>query len=186
LARDLLRDPALAHRLLKVSLDAALALTDALSSVGAVPVLVDPVASGSVLSPKLFRAFAAPYIEPLHARIRALGWPPILHICGKTHLLLEAMADLAPAALSLDRADLGEARRRIGARTCLMGNVTPTETLLNGSPDDVDREAKACLDAAGDSPGGFILASGCEVPVDTPPENIRALMRAADQYGARN
>lgn len=186
LARDLFKNPGLAHRLLKVSLDAALALTEALSAAGAVPILVDPVASGSVLSPKLFREFAAPYIEPLHARIRALGSPPILHICGRTHLLFEAMADLAPAALSLDKADLGEAKRRIGNRVCLMGNVTPTETLLNGTPDDVDREARACIAAAGDSPGGFILASGCEVPVDAPPENIVALIRAAEKYGTRN
>ena len=185
-ARDLLRNPALAHRLLKVSLDAALALTDALSAVGAVPVLVDPVASGSVLSPKLFREFAAPYIQPLLDRIRSLGWPPILHICGKTHLLLEAMADLAPSALSLDRVDLGEAKRRIGARVCLMGNVTPTETLLSGTPEDVDREAQHCIAVAGDSPGGFILASGCEVPVDAPPENILALIRAAEKYGMRS
>lgn len=185
LARDLIRNPELAHRLLEVSLEAALRLTRALAAAGAVPVLVDPVASGSVLSPKQFRDFVAPYTKPALDLIRELGFPPIYHICGKTHLILEAVADLQPAVVSLDRVSLGEAKRRIGDRVCLMGNVKPTETLLQGTPADVEREARACLEAAADSPRGFILASGCEVPVDAPAENVFALLHAADQYGSR-
>jgi uroporphyrinogen decarboxylase len=34
-----------------------------------------------------------------------------------------------------------------------------------------------------DSPAGFILGSGCEVPINTPPENIDALIMAARKYG---
>jgi uroporphyrinogen decarboxylase len=29
----------------------------------------------------------------------------------------------------------------------------------------------------------FILSSGCEVPINTPPENVDALINAARKYG---
>ena len=32
-------------------------------------------------------------------------------------------------------------------------------------------------------PKGFVAATGCEVPVETPPENVRAFVRAAKQAG---
>jgi uroporphyrinogen decarboxylase len=182
-ARDLRRNPALAHALLKLALEVALDFTDAVVEAGGVPVLVDPVATGSMISEPLFREFAEPYIAPLCERIRAHGFPAILHICGKTHRLWEAMADTGANVLSLDQADLAEAKSRVGHRVCLMGNVRPAQTLLNGTPEQVDAEAKACLEVAGDSPGGFILASGCEVPLHTPPENVDALMNAARKYG---
>jgi len=60
-----------------------------------------------------------------------------------------------------------------------MGNVRPTQTLLGGTPDDVRREARQCMADAGDNPGGFILATGCEVPLSTPPANLDALMEVA-------
>jgi len=43
----------------------------------------------------------------------------------------------------------------------------------------VRAEALRCLRACADSPRGFVLASGCEVPVETPPENVHALIAAA-------
>jgi uroporphyrinogen-III decarboxylase len=49
--------------------------------------------------------------------------------------------------------------------------------LLAGSPELVYRQSRELMRSAG--PGGFILSSGCEVPRDTPPENIHAMVRAA-------
>jgi uroporphyrinogen decarboxylase len=182
-ARDLYRNPEMTHTLLKVSQETALNFIDAVAEAGGIPAIVDPVATGSIISPPQFARFAAPYIKPLVERIHKIGYPAILHICGKTHLLFEQMADTGANVLSLDRIDLAEAKNRVGDRVCLMGNVTPAETLLNGTEEDVDAEVKECIRKAHDNPAGFILASGCEVPIDTPPENVLALMEAARKYG---
>jgi len=82
-------------------------------------------------------------------------------------------------ALSIDQIALREAREKVGDRVCLMGNVRPTEALLDGTPESVRAEAEQCLRDAGGNPRGFILASGCEVPLATPPENVQALMDVA-------
>ena len=183
LARDVRRNPALAHELLKRSLKVALDFTDAVIEVGGVPVVVDPVATGSILSPAQFEEFAGPYIAPLMKRIKEKGLPAMLHICGKTHRLLEQMADTGADVLSLDVVDLAEARTRVGSRVTLMGNVRPAQTLLNGTPAEVEAEARECLEKALGNPKGFILSSGCEVPLHTPSANIDALMAAGRKFG---
>jgi uroporphyrinogen decarboxylase len=64
----------------------------------------------------------------------------------------------------------------------LIGNVSTT-TLLKGSREDVDREARVACQKALGNPGGFVLGSGCEIPFETPPENLDALIDAARKYG---
>lgn len=182
-ARDTYRNPDMIYELLKISQDSALNFIDAIAEAGGIPALVDPVATGSLISASAFSKFAAPFIKPLVDRIHEIGYPAILHICGKTHLIFEQMADTGANVLSLDKVDLAEAKDRVGSRVCLMGNVKPAETLLNGTTDDVDAEAKECIKKAYNNPGGFILSSGCEVPINTPPENILALMNAVRKYG---
>jgi len=183
LARDLIKRPGLAHAVLEKSLELTNDFSEAVAEAGGIPVLVDPVASGSLLSAKAFQEFVLPYVRQALEKIKALGMAPMLHICGRTSNIIDLMAESGAAVLSIDQIELSEAREKVGDKVCLMGNVRPTETLLQGSPDDVRREARKCLDDCRDNPGGFILASGCEVPIETPPENVEALMAVARTYG---
>ncbi|MCF6289953.1 MAG: uroporphyrinogen decarboxylase family protein [Desulfobacterales bacterium] len=180
--KETYKDPELVHKLLTLAMDNALIFVDAILATGGIPVLVEPVASGSLISPVMFKKFALPYLKPIVAKIRQACLPCILHICGKTARIVELMADTGANALSLDVIDLAEAKEKIGARVCLIGNVNPAETMLKGGPQDVDREARECLAKAGDNPAGFILSSGCEIPINTRPANIHAMIDAARSY----
>lgn len=179
----LYRAPDLAHRLLALSLETALRFTDAVLGVGGVPVAVDPVASCSVIGPRQFREFAAPYITPIIERIHQSGLPGILHICGKSNLIWDEMANTGAEVLSLDKVDLEETKWAVGERVCLFGNVAPAETLLYGTPQLVEEETRQCIRKGGDNPKGFIVGSGCEVPLMTPPENVFAMIEAVRKYG---
>jgi uroporphyrinogen decarboxylase len=183
LARDLRRDPGLAKELLVRSLAVALKFVDACAAAGAVPAVVDPVATGSVLSLDQFREFALPGLTALVDAIHAKGLPALVHVCGKTHRLFEALADSGADILSLDVADLADAKVRVGHRATLMGNVRPAETMLEGTPEEVEAEVIECLRKAGDSPRGFILSSGCEVPLATAPANVHAMIAACEKWG---
>ncbi len=178
-ARDLYKHPAEAHVLLEKAERLAVDFAGAVAEAGGVPVPVDPVASGSVISPRAFEEFALPGLRTVLGEIRRLGFPPILHICGRTEPVIDMMADAGADALSIDQISLADARRLVGDRVCLMGNVRPTEALLEGTPASVRAEALECMRACAGNPGGFILASGCEVPVEAPAENVLALMDAA-------
>jgi uroporphyrinogen decarboxylase len=61
------------------------------------------------------------------------------------------------------------------------GNMRLTVVLLMGTEDDARQEALTCLDHGGNK--GFILSPGCDLPMDTPPANIKAVAELAlDPY----
>lgn len=183
--RDLYKNPAFAHKLLKFSLDSTLSYIKEAANLGAKISIAEPTASTTLISPKQFREFAFPYLRQLVAAIFAqTGSRPSLHICGNTKRIWKDMADTDAGILSLDDTiDLAEAKEAVGQRVTLFGNVKPTEIMLLGTPEDVWREAKACLKKAGDSPKGYILSLGCGLPMKAPVENIQALFQAARKFG---
>jgi uroporphyrinogen decarboxylase len=183
LARDLYRNRELAHDLLRLSLDVCRDFTDAVIDVGGIPVVVDPVATGSVLGERQFREFALPYLQELHAHIAHRGLPVILHICGQTSRILDAMLEARAGLLSLDDISMAEARDRTAGRVALMGNVRPAQTLLQGTPDDVLQEVRDLCAIGRECTGGFILGSGCEVPIEAPAENVEAMLAGVREYG---
>ena len=186
LARDLYRNKDLAHDLLQLSLELGKAFADAVVDVGGIPVVVDPVATGSVLGERHFREFALPYLQELHAHIAGRGLPVVLHICGQTSRILDSMLEAGAALLSLDDISMAEARDRIGDRAALMGNVRPAHTLLQGTAQDVLREVRELCAIGRGCRGGFILGSGCEVPIDSPIANVEAMMAGVREYGRLN
>jgi len=185
LARDLIRNPALADEILEKSTRVGEAFAEAVAQAGGIPVLVDPVATGSILSRPAYERYAQPGNVRVLAKIRELGFPAILHICGRTSHIIDLMAQSGANVLSIDEIDLTEAKDKVGTKVCIMGNIRPTEVLLGGTPETVRKAAAQCLADCGDSPGGYILASGCEVPIETPAENLLALMETARTQGRR-
>jgi uroporphyrinogen decarboxylase len=184
--RDTSKNPEFVRQLMDLSKEAALRFIDALVEKGIVPVIVEPVASGSLISPKLFESLVLPYLKEIVEYTQAKGSPIVLHICGKTTKIIELMADSGANVLSIDQIDMAVAKEKVGSRVCLLGNVKPAETLYKGNPEKVMEECREIITKAGDSPGGLILSSGCEVPFDTPPENIEAVINAARIYGRRD
>lgn len=183
--RDLHKNPAFAHRLLRLATDSTIRFAEAAILVGGRIGLADPTASGTMISPRLFREFAQPYLKEVATAVaRAAGAGPSLHICGNTSKIWPEMADTGVSMLSLDDAvDLAEAKALVGDRVALLGNIRPTASMYLGTPDDVRADVRECLAKGWDNPKGYILGLGCGLPIDTPPENIDALLDAARTYG---
>ena len=79
--------------------------------------------------------------------------------------------------------DIEEAKEILGPHMSIQGNVPPVEVMRLGTPYDVLRSAKECIRKGFDSPKGYTLTSGCQMPVGTPEENMQALMDAARIFG---
>jgi uroporphyrinogen decarboxylase len=93
---------------------------------------------------------------------------------------LEDIADCGYAAFSLDNVvDLAVAKERIGSRIHLIGNVDPSNVLYLGTPEIVRTAVRECFRKAGDSPGGYTIATGCDTVYGTPLENSFAFMAEA-------
>jgi uroporphyrinogen decarboxylase len=60
-------------------------------------------------------------------------------------------------------------------KVTFFGNIDPSEVLARGTPALVKLKTEELLDVFADHPR-FVLNSGCAIPADTPPENIRAMV----------
>jgi MtaA/CmuA family methyltransferase len=130
-------------------------------------------AAASLVGPQLYEEFVFPYERQLVDGIHALGGKVRLHICGNTRRILEGIGRLGCEIVDLDSlAPLNEARQKMGARQVLLGNVNPVTVLRNGTPESVAGAMAQCHREAG---ARYIVGAGCEVPRDTPPENLRAM-----------
>jgi uroporphyrinogen decarboxylase len=184
LVRLTYNDPAAVHRLCEVSLETNLRFARAIIDAGASPSLTDPMSSSTVISPAQFRQFSFPYLKRLVEFIHGLGKKVTLHICGRTNKIWEDMAAAGADCISIDnQIDLADARQKVGARVRLMGNVDPTEVMLQGNPQDVRRAVRQCVAKAWPAPKGYIVASGCSLPTETPVSNIHAMLDAVREIG---
>ena len=52
----------------------------------------------------------------------------------------------------------------------------------SAAPEDVRAACRKAIDDAAEG-GGFILSSGCEIPLDAKPENVHAMREAVERYG---
>lgn len=130
-------------------------------------------AAASLIGPKFYDRFVQPWECKLIEGIKATGARVRLHICGNTRKILKGMGQTGADIVDLDfLSPMSEAREAMGPDQVLLGNIDPVRVLRDGTPDEVARAMKECLDAAGPR---YIAGAGCEVPRGTPPENVRAM-----------
>jgi len=173
--------------LMEVASDTALAFLKAQTEAGQhIAYLGDSLASCDMISPEAYRRYVFPYHKRVFDALRdhcgRHGAHAMLHACGDNTAVLDEFAATGAEIYEVDsKIDLGEAKRRIGDRVCLIGNLDPAGALMSAGPDEVRREAEECLAAAPDG-DGFILGTGCFVAWDTPLENLRAMVRASREF----
>jgi uroporphyrinogen decarboxylase len=161
---DALTDTETAHRLLEIALQSAIRFCDECILAGALPILVDPLASGSVISRDCFQNFALPYLQRLLKHLHRYDLDITLHICGDTSPMLDLIADTGADLFSFDQVSVEKVAQAMGKSVRLVGNITPAD-LLAFSPKDMAKEAEAISQAGLLNPKGFVLSTGCEVPI---------------------
>ncbi len=121
-------------------------------------------ASSTVISPKLFDKFVAPYDSELIATAHKAGQRIAYHTCGGMMPLLERIADMkpdvmetfTPPAMGAD-VNLAEAKRRIGDRVCMIGGFDQFHFFEGCTPEHTRAEVRRCFEAAGAN-GGYLLS----------------------------
>jgi uroporphyrinogen decarboxylase len=137
-------------------------------------------ATASLVSPSDFEKFVLPYERRALAALGGAGCDLWVHICGKTDHVLPLMRDLPFQGFEVDaRVDMGLARRLLGDRIALKGNLDTT-FLLQRSAQEVLRESRRILRHGPAT--GVIFSPGCGVPRMTPLANLRAMVRAAEEH----
>ena len=96
----------------------------------------------------------------------------ILHICGNTNHLIKLMLDSGAIGLSLDSVmNFKKIKKIVPEEIALIGNLDSVRVFLQSTPDEVAEATRSLKDNMKDT-DNFILSSGCDIPIDTPLENI--------------
>lgn len=137
--------------------------------------LIDSEAGPDIIAPQMFETSVFPLYRKFCREVKGLK---ILHMCGDATAVLDPLADAGFEGISIEeKVQVSFAKEIVGDRVRLIGNVSPSDTLLMKGPEEVIIEARACLEDGID-----ILAPGCGLAPHTPLESIKALFRARDEY----
>ncbi|HOT92718.1 MAG TPA: uroporphyrinogen decarboxylase family protein [Anaerolineae bacterium] len=138
--------------------------------------VVDPLVSQ--VSPRHFnRLLSAPFSD-IFAFIRERGAYSSFFVCGDATKNIEGMCHTGPDSISIDEnIDLVAAKRITDAHNITIGgNIPLTTRMLLGTQQDNMKFVADLL--AQVTPHNFILAPGCDMPYDTPIENVVGVLQA--------
>ncbi len=173
--------PDLMHKLLDTTAKAVTAYLNAQIDAGAQAVQIFDT-WGGMLTPRDYKEFSLRYmqqiIDGLKRESEGRKVPVILFTKGGGQWL-EAMAETGADALGLDwTTDLADARRRVGDKVALQGNMDPT--VLYASPERIRAEVKTVLESYGKGSGHvFNLGHGIHQHID--PEHAGAFIEAVHE-----
>ena len=181
-------DPQFVHDLLRFATEFSKMVGDALMEAGiGMLTVADPNAGSSVISPKMFREWAKPYLRDVVDHFKRQEKMPIyLHICGYTDPIMEDLISLGIDGLSIDDpSSLKRLAEVSQGRIAIEGNF-PTEMFAQGTKEEIEEKVKECIDTAAETNKyRYILMSGCQVPGNAPLENMRHFLECGRRYGGR-
>jgi uroporphyrinogen decarboxylase len=140
---------------------------------------------GGTLTPQGYREFSLAYmqriVEQLSREHEGHRVPVILFTKGGG-AWLEAMAATGCDALGLDwTIGIGEARRRVGEKVALQGNLDPA--VLYASPERIRAQVATVLADFGNG-GGHVFNLGHGIHQHIQPEHVAALVDAVHELSA--
>lgn len=80
-----------------------------------------------------------------------------------------------------NQADIVRAKKDIGYHQCIAGGIQDSSFIV-GTPQEMRDSVRRLCDEVGPG-GGFMLSGGCNFPYTSKPENVRALVEAALEFG---
>jgi hypothetical protein len=147
-----------------------------------------PYAGSSFISPNTYKEFVLPSVKKLVEAIKPLNAFTYLHTCGFISDRLETIAESGVDGIEcmdpppLGNVELSDAKKRVGNKVFLKGNIDSVNVLLRGSDEEVKKAILKCLND-GMSGGGYILSTACSVAPLVPPERVKRLSELAEQFG---
>ncbi len=186
----LMDDPGKTRACLDSLAEGAIALGCGQAAAGADAILISSAFAGAgFISRQHYAEFALPFERKVISGIKSQYDIPIYtHTCGAIGDRLDLMEQTGTNGIDtldpppLGTVELAEAKRQIGGRMFIRGNVDPVNVVLMGTPEEVLAAARHCIEVAAPG-GGYILSTACSVSPHAPVKNILQLREAVERFG---
>ncbi len=170
--------PDLLHHILETTAQTVIKYLNAQIAAGAQAVMIFD-SWGGALSHNAYTEFSLNYMQKIVAGLtknsEGRKVPSIVFTKGGA-LWLEAQSEIGADALGLDWAvDIGSARKRVGDKVALQGNLDPA--ILLSTPEAIEKQVASVLASYGHG-NGHVFNLGHGITQWTPPENAAAMLNA--------
>ncbi|VUT25067.1 MAG: methylcobamide:CoM methyltransferase [Candidatus Methanolliviera sp. GoM_asphalt] len=181
------KNPEALHKGLKIIADQESQMVEAQISMGAkIFMVVCTRATRDIFTDEQYAEFGIPYDLKVLEHLKGKDAHVMVHVCGNVPMLKTIIEKYPISAVNWwDRGtqyNLEEIKEKYGDKIIIVGGLDQTRTLIIGTPQEVEEQAKDAIRQAA-AGGGFMLSAGCELGAITPPENILAAVNAAKKYG---
>lgn len=182
LLTDDIMDPAFIKDLMTYTTEVVKIIGDALINEGFAPSIGEATSSCSLISPKIYRQFIKPFHKMLFDYFRTKKAYLSIHICGYIDPIMADILETGINFISLDSpSSMQKLLEQPDRKVIIMGNI-PTSLFADGSQSDMEEAVKTCVNtAAGKS--GYILCSGCEIPINSTENRIQHYFSYGRKYG---
>jgi uroporphyrinogen decarboxylase len=136
---------------------------------------------GGILTPENYQSFSLAYMQQIIQQLKA-KYPdvPVILFTKGGGQWLERMLVTGCDALGLDwTCDLAEARRRVGDKVALQGNLDPS--VLLSSEKCIREQVQKVLASYGHG-SGHVFNLGHGITPDVPPEHVAAMVEAVHEF----
>lgn len=172
-------EPEMWHKLMRKLGDMAIAYLRAHIAAGAKAVQLFDSWVGA-LAPEDFTAYVLPTVQRIFSELSDLPVPKIYFPGVASGELLPCLTDLEAEVIGVDwRVAIPEARRRIGPRFAVQGNLDPM--VLTAPMPEIKRRARALIDAGMQQPG-YIFNLGHGLFPEASLEKLRELTAFVHEY----
>lgn len=189
---SLVEDSGKAAAVLDRLTEASVAWAVAQARHGVDAVLISSAFAGSpLLSPRFYKRFVLPFERRVAEAVKREDVPVYTHTCGSIGDRLELMLETGTQGIDtldpppLGNVELADAKRRIGDKVFIKGNMNSVELLMATAPEQVIAHAADRI-RAGKPGGGYILSTACSVAPRVQPWKLELLTPLAEQLGRYN
>ena len=188
LLMDYVSDPPFAHGLARIATDFAMAAIDIAVDIGADGIIVPGDLAGertTILSPRHYRRYIKPYHSQIVDRAHRRGAKIVKHSDGNVWPILDDFVEVGFDGIHPVQPqcmDIGEVKKHLAGRTCVLGNIDCRSLLPFGTEQEVARAVRQTIRTAAPG-GGYILSSSNSIHPGCKAGNYVAMVRAAHEYG---
>jgi uroporphyrinogen-III decarboxylase len=180
---DMFKRPARLHEAMARLTPVAIREGIASASMSECPIIFIPLhkGTGGFMSNRQFEEFYWPTLKEVMMGLVNEGLVPMPFAEGNYEPRLEIIKDMPRTSTIwfFEHMDMAKAKKILG-HTCIAGNV-PVTMMVTGKPEEVKERCRQLMETC--APGsGYILTAGAYMDIGNP-ENLRAMMAAAKEYG---